>query len=80
MLLLLPLIGGVFAGWLAPMRVAIALQVVFAVVGASVVVASAPQHGTTHTAAAIWVIPLTIVLSAVALAGGIVLRRRRAVA
>jgi hypothetical protein len=77
MMLLLPHIGGVLAGWLAPTRTAVALQVVFALVGASVVIASAPQHGTTDGAAAVWVIPLTIVLAIAALAIGIRLRRRR---
>ena len=77
MLLLLPLIGGVLAGWLAPTRVAIGLQVVFAVIGASVVIVSAPQHGTTQGVAAVWVIPLTIVVAVTALAGGMLIRRRR---
>ncbi len=79
-MLLLPLIGGVLAGWLAPTRAAVAFQVVFALVGASVVIASAPDHGTTHGAAAVWVIPLTIGLAPAALAVGMRLRRRRVAA
>ncbi len=77
MMLLLPLIGGVLAGWLASTRTAIALQVVFALIGAAVVIASAPQHGSTQGGAAVWVIPLTIVVAVVSLGGGMLLRRRR---
>jgi hypothetical protein len=77
MMLLLPLLGGVLAGWLAPARLAIALQAVFAVVGAGVVIASAPRHGTTHLVAAGWVIPLTIAIALAALGVGMRLRRRR---
>ncbi|MCB0978776.1 MAG: hypothetical protein KDB02_15085 [Acidimicrobiales bacterium] len=77
MMLLLPVIGGVLAGWLAPTRAAIAMQVVFAVLGAGIVIASAPHHGTTQGAVAIWVIPLTIVLAPACLAIGVRLRRRR---
>lgn len=76
MLLLLPLVGGVLAGWLAPARTAIAIQVVFAVIGATVVIASAPHHGASH-AVAVWVIPLTLVIAVGALLAGMRLRRRR---
>jgi len=76
MFLLLPLVGGALAGWLAPKRTAIALQAVFAIVAATVVTASAPQHGADH-GIVVWVIPITIVVSMVGLGIGLLLRRRR---
>ena len=48
MLLLLPLVGGVLAGWLAPRPAAIALQAAFAVIAATVVALSAPMHGSDY--------------------------------
>jgi hypothetical protein len=76
MFLLLPLVGGVLAGWLAPRRTAIGLQIVFAVVAATVVTASAPQHGADY-GIVVWVVPITIVVSAVGLAIGLLVRSRR---
>jgi hypothetical protein len=76
MFLLLPLVGGALAGWLAPKRTAIALQAVFAIVAATAVTASAPQHGADH-GIVVWVIPITIVVSMVGLGIGLLLRRRR---
>lgn len=79
MFLLLPLIGGVIAGWLASKRTAIALQVAFAVVAAGVVTASAPLHGADY-GIVVWVIPITIVVSVIGLSLGFLVRRRRQVA
>lgn len=79
MFLLLPLLGGVLAGWLAPKRTAILLQVAFAAVAATVVTASAPLHGEDY-GIVVYVVPLTIVVSVAALYVGFWLRRRRAVA
>lgn len=76
MSLLLPLLGGVLAGWLAPKRTAIFLQVAFAVVAAAVVTASAPLHGADY-GIVVYVVPLTIVVSIAALCAGFWLRRRR---
>lgn len=76
MSLLLPLLGGVLAGWLAPKRTAILLQVAFAVVAATVVTASAPWHGQDY-GIVVYVVPLTIVVSIAALYAGFWLRRRR---
>ena len=79
MFLLLPLIGGVLAGWLASKRTAILLQVAFAVVAATVVTASAPLHGSDY-GIVVWVIPVTIVVSVLGLGLGFLVRRRRQVA
>jgi len=76
MFLLLPLVGGALAGWLASRRTAIALQVVFAVVAATVVTASAPLHDADY-GIVVWVVPITVVVSVVGLAIGFLLRRRR---
>jgi hypothetical protein len=76
MLLLLPLVGGTLAGWLAPRRTAIALQVVFAVIAATIVTASAPLHGAGY-GIVVWVVPITIVVSVVGLGIGFRVRRRR---
>ncbi len=79
MFLLLPLLGGVLAGWLAPKRTAILLQVAFAVVAATVVTASAPLHGEDY-GIVVYVVPITVVVSVAALYAGFLLRRRRAAA
>ena len=76
MFLLLHLVGGALAGWLAPKRTAIALQVAFALIAVIVVTASAPQHGADH-GVVVWVVPIAIVVSVVGLGIGFLLRRRR---
>jgi uncharacterized protein (TIGR03382 family) len=76
MFLLLPLLGGVLAGWLAPKRTAVAVQVAFAVIAATIVTASAPQHGSDY-GIVVWVVPITIVVSVAGLALGFLVRRRR---
>ena len=76
MFLLLPLVGGILAGWLAQRRTAIALQVAFAVIAATVVTLSAPKHGSDY-GIVVWVVPITIVVSVVGLAVGLLMRRRR---
>jgi len=76
MCLLLPLLGGVLAGWLAPKRTALLLQVAFAVIAATVVTASAPKHGADH-GIVVYVVPITVVVSVAALYAGFMLRRRR---
>jgi len=76
MSLLLPLLGGVLAGWLAPKRTAILLQVAFAVIAATVVTSSAPKHGTDY-GIVVYVVPITVVVSVAALYAGFWLRRRR---
>jgi uncharacterized protein (TIGR03382 family) len=76
MFLLLPLVGGALAGWLAPRRKAISLQVAFAVIAATVVTLSAPMHGADY-GIVVWVVPITIVVSFAGLSLGLLLRRRR---
>jgi hypothetical protein len=76
MFLLLPLVGGMLAGWLAPRRTAIAIQVAFAVIAATVVTLSAPWHGSDY-GIVVWVVPITVVVSAIGLGVGLLLRRRR---
>ena len=57
MFLLLPLIGGALAGLLATRRTAIAIQAAFAVIAATVVTLSAPQHGSDY-GIVVWVVVL----------------------
>jgi hypothetical protein len=76
MFLLLPLVGGALVGWLAPRRKAIALQIAFAVIAASVVTLSAPKHGADY-GIVVWVVPITIVVSLVGLSLGLLMRRHR---
>lgn len=79
MFLLLPLVGGILAGWLAPKRTAIWLQVAFGVIAATVMTASAPMHGSDY-GVVVWVVPITILVSVLGLALGFFVRRRRLVA
>jgi hypothetical protein len=76
MFLLLPLVGGVLAGWLASRRTAIAIEVGLAVIAAIIVTASAPDHGAGY-GVVVWVIPIAIVVSIVGLSLGFRVRRRR---
>lgn len=76
MALLLPLIGGILAGWLASRRTAIALQAAFAVIAATVVTLSAPQHGSSY-GIVVWVVPVTIAVAVIGLYIGFLVRRRR---
>jgi hypothetical protein len=76
MFLLLPLLGGILAGWLASKRTAIALQVAFTIVAATVVTLSAPSHGVGY-GIVVWVVSIAIIVALVGLNLGFVLRRRR---
>lgn len=76
MALLLPLIGGILAGWLAPKQTAIAIQGLFVLIAATVVTLSAPQHGSSYRIV-VWVVPITIGVAAIGLGIGFLVRRRR---
>ena len=82
MSLLLPLLGGVLAGWLAPKRTAITANATcrrIAVIAATVVTTSAPLHGADY-GIVVYVVPITVVVSVAALYAGFLLRRRRVAA
>ena len=78
MFLLLPLIGGLLLGWLAPRRVAIPAEIVLFLIGALMFVLSAPDHHATYTDSVLICIPAALV-SAGTTALGVWLRRRRTV-
>jgi hypothetical protein len=46
---LLPLLGGVLLGWLAPRKAAIAIQIVFYAIAVTVLTLTAPSHGGHHS-------------------------------
>jgi hypothetical protein len=76
MFALLPLVGGVLLGWLAPRRTAIALQVLFWIVASVVLTATASDHGGSPRDG--WlIVPALAVVSALTLLLGFVLRKRR---
>ena len=74
---LLPLIGGLLLGRLAPRRIAIALQVVLFAIAITVLTISAPRHGGSH-ADSLWIGPALAVVSVATLLAGFWLRRRSA--
>ncbi len=76
MFLLLPLIGGFLAGWLARRRVAIPVEIALFALGAAVFVLSAPSHDATYTSGIAICLPAALV-SAGTTALGMWLRRRR---
>jgi hypothetical protein len=78
MFLLLPLIGGLLLGWLAPRRVAIPVEIVFFLVGALIFVLSAPDHDATYADSVLICIPAALVCVGVT-AFGMWLRGRRRV-
>ena len=75
MFALLPVIGGLLAGWLAPRKVAIALQVTFYAVAVTVLTLTAPNHGGDYGDIA-WIAPAVAVVSALTLLGGLWLSGR----
>jgi protein-S-isoprenylcysteine O-methyltransferase Ste14 len=77
MFALLPIVGGLLAGWLASRKIAIALQVVFYLVAVAMLTASAPDHGG-HYSDIAWIAPGLAVVSAGTLLIGLWLARRTA--
>ena len=77
MFALLPIVGGVLAGWLASRRVAVVLQIVFYAVAVTMLTISAPDHGGTYRDLA-WIAPALAVVSGLALVAGLWLGRRGA--
>jgi len=76
MFLLLPLIGGFLAGWLARRRVAIPVEIALFAIGAAVFVLTAPNHDATYTSSIAICLPVALV-SAGTTALGMWLRGRR---
>ena len=76
MFALLPLVGGLLLGWLAPRNVAIPLQAVFWAVAATILTASAPDHGGEYSDG-FFIAPALAVVSAGALLLGFWLNARR---
>ncbi|HEV7647679.1 MAG TPA: hypothetical protein VGP26_05935 [Actinophytocola sp.] len=76
MFALLPIIGGVLAGWLAPRRLAIVLQVVFWAIAVAVLTLTAPDHGGDYRDMFL-IAPALALLSAGTLLLGLWIARRR---
>lgn len=66
MFLILPVLGGLLLGWKAPLRIAIAVQVVLAAVAATILIATAPDHGHSYSIGFL-VVPGVAVISALTL-------------
>jgi hypothetical protein len=75
MFALLPLIGGVLLGWLAPRRVAIPAQVLLFGIAITMLTLSAPDHGASYRDS-LWVGPGLAIVSAGTLFAGFWLARR----
>jgi hypothetical protein len=75
MLALLPLLGGLLVGWLAPRRTAIVLQLLFYALALTALTASAPDHGGAYRDA-LWLAPVLALLSAGSLLIGLRLAGR----
>ena len=76
MIAIIPLIAGVALGLTAPRRTAVVAQIVFYVLAAAVLVATAPQHDATRAQGAVLALVL-LPLAALSLGGGLLLRARR---
>jgi hypothetical protein len=76
MFALLPIVGGILAGWLAPRRTAIVLQIVFWAVAVVMLTLSAPDHGASY-GDVILIAPALAAVSAATLWFGLWLSRRR---
>jgi hypothetical protein len=72
----IPLITGVALGLTAPRRTAVVAQIVFYLLAAGVLVATAPQHDATRAGGAILALAL-LPLAALSLGAGLLVRARR---
>jgi len=80
MLAVLPIIGGLLLGrFVANIRIAIALQLAFYALAAAVIIATAPDHGSSHGKGVVFALVLAPV-SAAMLFLGTLWQRRSAVA
>lgn len=77
MFALLPVLGGLLAGWLAPRRIAITLQIIFYAIAVTVLTLTAPSHGGGYGDIA-WIAPALAVVSLATLLTGTWFGRRRA--
>jgi hypothetical protein len=77
MIAIIPLITGVALGLTAPRRTAVIAQIVFYVLAAAVLVATAPSHDSTRAQGALLALAL-LPLAALSLGGGLLIRSRRA--
>jgi hypothetical protein len=75
MFALLPVIGGLLLGWLAPRKIAIALQVVLFAIATTILTISAPDHGGSYRDS-LWIGPALALVSAATLLAGFWLHRR----
>jgi hypothetical protein len=76
MFLLLPLLGGFLAGWLAPRRIAVPVEIVLFAVGGLMFVLSAPQHDASYASSVLICLPVALVCAGTT-ALGMWLRGRR---
>jgi hypothetical protein len=76
MIAIIPIIAGVALGLTASRRTAVIAQVVFYLLAAAVLVATAPQHDATRAEGALLALGL-LPLAALSLGAGLVLRSRR---
>lgn len=77
MFALLPLVGGLLLGWLAPRKIAIPVQVALYAIAITMLILSAPDHGARYSDAW-WMGPALAVVSAGSLLLGLWLNRRGA--
>ncbi len=76
MIAIIPLIAGVALGLTAPRRTAVIAQIIFYLVAAAVLIATAPQHDATRAEGAVLALGL-FPLAALSLGVGILIRSRR---
>ena len=76
MIAIIPLIAGVALGLTAPRRTAVIAQVVFYLLAAAVLIATAPDHGATRVEGAVLALGL-LPLAALSLGAGLLTRSRR---
>jgi hypothetical protein len=76
MFAIVPLIAGVALGLTAPRRTAVTAQIVFYVLAAAVLVATAPSHDATRAEGALLALAV-LPLAALSLGAGLLIRSRR---
>jgi hypothetical protein len=76
MFALVPVVGGLLLGWLAPRRVAIAAQAVLYAIAVTVLTLTAPEHGGHYTDGIVIGLGLAVVSTATLVLGFWLARRR----
>jgi hypothetical protein len=76
MFALLPIVGGLLLGWLAPRTIAIAVQIIFYAIAVTILTLTAPNHGGQYSDGILIGLGLAVVSAGTLFLGFWIARRR----